>query len=290
MTGGYRDQEPSQKDLEQRAEAGDRSAANLLGDRYREGDAVSQDLNLAFRWYSRGADLGDRHAQNNLESMFLNGLGCERDRARAIDWYRKSAEQGLAIALYNLAKRYYGGDGIDQDYAEARNWFEKASAQGETWASCELGTMHRFGEGVPRNLLAAAEFHLIAAEAGDDVALGNIAEYHAELEGVALSGSQLASLFLSRIYNRGFGVDKSQPMTWAWIYCAKKYGLSDVYPDTAQEVDEAYHFYHTCITLENRKEGQRLLRNLRAAHARGTGKPGRAKGSGTHQHRPRKQP
>jgi len=278
-------------ELERRAEAGDGAAANLLGDHYREGGAVSQDLNLAFRWYSRGAEFGDREAQNNLGTLFLDGLGCERDKAQAIHWYRKSAEQGQPTAQYNLAKRYYGGDGIDQDYAEARKWFEKAAAQGETWASCELGTMHRFGQGVPRNLLAAAEFHLIAAEAGDDVAiLGNIAEYRAELEVMALSGSQLASLFLSRIYNRGFGVDKSQPMTWAWIYCAKKYGLSDVYPDTAQELDEAYHFYHMCITSENRKEGQRLLRNLRAAHARRTGKSGRAKEGGTLRHRPRKQP
>jgi TPR repeat protein len=161
-------------ELERRTEAGDGAAASLLGDRYSEGDAVSQDFNPAFRCYSRGADLGDREAQNNLGLMFLNGLGCERDPARAIDWYRKSAEQGLAIAQYNLAKRYYGGDGIDQDYAEARKWFEKASVQSEARASCELGTMHRFGQGVPRNLLAAAEFHLIAAEAGDDVAiLGN---------------------------------------------------------------------------------------------------------------------
>ena len=71
-------QEPPQKDLEQRAEAGDGAAANLLGDHYREGDIVSQDLNLAFRWYSRGAELGDREAQNNLGTLFLDGLGCER--------------------------------------------------------------------------------------------------------------------------------------------------------------------------------------------------------------------
>ena len=224
---------------------------------------------MAFFWYSRGAELGNAEAQNNLGTLLLDGLGCVRDPAQAIHWYRKSAEQGVAIAQYNLAKRYYAGDGIDQDYAEARKWFEKASVQGEAWASCELGTMHRFGQGVPRNLLAAAEFHLIAAEAGDDVAiLGNIAEYHAELEEMALSGSQLASLFLSRIYNRGFGVDKSQPMTWAWISCAKKYGSSDVYPDTAEEVAEAYAFYHMSITSENRKDGQKRLKDMRAAHNR----------------------
>jgi hypothetical protein len=42
-------------------------------------------------------------------------------------------------------------------------------------------------------------------------------QYRQELENVALSGSQLASLFLCKIYNWGFGADKSQSMTWAWI-------------------------------------------------------------------------
>jgi TPR repeat protein len=256
-------------ELEQRAESGDSTAACGLGDHYRTGDIVSQDWAMALRWYSRGADLGDPEAQNNLGTLFLDGLGCEQDPVQAIHWYRKSAEQGLAIAQYNLAKRYYGGDGIDQDYAEARKWFEKASVQGEAWASCELGTMHRFGQGVPRNLLAAAEFHLIAAEAGDDVAiLGNIAEYHAELDEIALSGSQLASWFLSRIYNRGLGVEKSQPMTWAWISCAKKCGSSDEDSDTAEGVADAYAFYRMSITSENRKEGQKRLQDMRRARAR----------------------
>jgi len=262
-------------ELEQQAGAGDGNAACGLGDHYRTGDVVPQDWGIAFRWYNRGAELGDREAQNNLGSMLLNGDGCEQDKAQAIHWYRKSAEQGLARAQYNLAKRYLHGDGVDQDYTEAIQWFWKAAVQGDTWARCEIGTMCRLGHGIERNLLVAAGFHLDAAEAGDELAvLGNIVEYRAELEEMALSGSQLASLYLSRIYNRGFGVDRSQAMTWAWISWAKKNCLRDVYTLTAQEVDEAYDFYHTGITLENREEGQRLLRSRRAAHTRRTGESG----------------
>jgi TPR repeat protein len=255
-------------ELEERAKAGDGVAACELGDHYRSGHILSQDWDMAFSWYRRGAALGNAGAQNNLGTMFLEGLGCERDKAQAIHWYRKSAEQGVAVAQWNLAKRYDLGDGIEQNSVEARKWFEKAAVQGYTDASRELGTIYRYGQGVPRNLLAAAEFHLVAAEAGDDVARGNIAAYRAELEDIALSGSQVASLFLSRIYNRGFGTEKSQPMTWAWIYFAKKHCLRDVYADTAKEVEEAYHFYHMGITSENRKEGQRLLKDMRAAHTR----------------------
>jgi len=40
-------------ELERQAEAGDGAVANMLGDHYRDGDIVSRDLNLAFRWYNR---------------------------------------------------------------------------------------------------------------------------------------------------------------------------------------------------------------------------------------------
>ena len=268
--------------LIQTAEVGEVSAAYQLGERYRLGSEVPLDNREALRWYRVAAEGGDAQAQNDLATMLLNELGCERDPAQAVQWYRKSAEQGLAIAQYNLAKRYLHGDGIEQDYARALEWFRRAAVQGEAWATCEMGTMYRLGQGVERNLLAAAEFHLIAAEKGDDVAiLGNLAEYRAELEKMALSGSQMASLFLSRIYNRGFGVEKSQPMTWAWISWAKKRCSCDTDAETVREVTEAFTFYH-CIPGEVRKEGERMLAELRAAKSKQPVKPRRVSKSGAH--------
>jgi TPR repeat protein len=186
-------------ELEQLAEAGDGAAACRIGEHYRTGDIVTQDWAMTFHWYSRGAELGDPAAQNNLGTMFLEGLGCKCDTAQAVHWYRKSAEQGPATAQYNLAKRYDFGDGIEQNSVEARKWYEKAAVQGYTDASREVGTIYQYGQGVPRNLLAAAEYHLIAAEERDDLAIGSLSRYRGELEEMALSGSQLASLFLSRI-------------------------------------------------------------------------------------------
>lgn len=257
-------------ELEQRANGGDGAAASILGDHYRTGDLVLQDDAMAFRWYSRGADLGDASAQNNLGSMLLNAIGCERAPNQAVYWYRKSAEQGLAIAQYNLGKRYYHGDGVEQDYAEARKWLEKAANQGESWASCEIGTMYWLGQGVERNLLAAADFHLIAAEGGDVLACQNLATYRKKLERLALSGNQMASLFLCRMYNRGFGADKSQSMTWAWIWWAKKHCQTDTDLEIAEEVDEAYSFYGMCISLEDRNLGEHSLARMREAHRKPT--------------------
>jgi TPR repeat protein len=259
---------PSIKQLKQQVEAGEGTSACKLGDRYREGIGVPQDSAAALQWYRRGAEIGDPEAQNNLGSMLLNGIACQSDAVQATYWFRKSAEQGNAVSQWNLAKRYLHGDGIDQNYAEAYKLFGKALLQGYTDAACEMGTMQWLGHGVGRNLLAAADFHLIAAEAGDSVACRNISEYRQELQNLALSGSQRASLFLCRIYNRGFGVEKSQSLTWTWILCAHKHCLPDSDADIAQEVTQTYDFYRQSITPANRNAGKEALGALRTADAR----------------------
>lgn len=268
----YMNKGPSLKQIKEQAEAGDGASACELGDRYRNGTGVKQDWATALQWYRRGAEFGEPEAQNNLGSMLLNGIGCPNDIAQAVYWYRKSAKQGNPVSQWNLAKRYLHGDGIAQDYSEAYEWFSKALLQGNTDAACEMGTMHWLGHGVERNLLAAADFHLIAAEAGDSVACGNLSEYREELQGLALSGSQMASLFLCRMYNRGFGVEKSQALTWAWILWAHKNCLPDSDAEIAEEVIKAYDFYRQCITPAHRKDGKQSLGALRAAYS----KPGPA--------------
>jgi hypothetical protein len=257
----------SLKELEHQAEV-DGSLACELGDRYRKGDGVQQDSAMAFHWYSRGAAKGDRDAQNNLGTMFLHGLNCQADKAQAINWYFKSAEQGNADAQWNIGKRYLHGDGIERNYTEAYQWFSKAAVQGCSEAYCEMGTMHRLGHGVHRNLLAAADFHLIAADRGDALACDNLREYNAEIQDMALSCSQMASLFLCRMYNRGFGVEKSQALTWTWILWSKKNCQPDTDAEIVEEVAEAYDFYRKHITSANRKEGERMLAMLREDHSK----------------------
>lgn len=194
------------------------------------------------------------------------------DKTKAISWYRRSAEQGCADAQWNLGTRYLHGDGVDADYAAAYGWLIKAAAQTHTSALCDLGTMHQLGHGVRRNFLAAADFHLIAAEKGDRLASDKLAAYRSELEEMALSGSQMASLFLGRMHNRGHGALASQAMTWGWIRWAQIGCVADPDDDIAQEVMEAYHFYRRCIASDERRRGERALTALRAAHRKRTRK------------------
>ena len=60
--------------LAQAAAAGAGSAAQELGERYREGVGVPQDYAQALHWYRVGAELGHPKAQNNLGSMLLKRI------------------------------------------------------------------------------------------------------------------------------------------------------------------------------------------------------------------------
>ena len=206
--------------------------------------------------------MGDRDAQNNLGTMLLHGIGCEADPERAVYWYTQSAGQGLAVAQYNLAHRLSNGEGIGQDHVQALHWFTEATRSGDIAAARELGTMYWLGEGVSANLLAAADFHLIAAEGGDDLACRNLVQYVDELQAIAITGSQMASFFLSRTFNRGFGVAKSQSWTWAWIRWAQERCAPDEDPEIVGDVEESYRFYQSVIPLKTRRKGERDLEAL----------------------------
>lgn len=249
--------------LASRAEAGDSAAAFELGEIYREGEQVAQDWKAAFLWYHLGATQGDPEAQNNLGTMYLSGLGCEADPTLATHWYRQSARQGNAVAQFNLGKRFQVGDGVDLDLTEAIHWFSLAAEQGNTDATCDLGTMMRFGHGGTRDLVSAAALHIAAAQAGDPVAVGNLSDYREELQDLALSGNAAAAMRLSQIHNLGLGVEKSMPLTWAWIRWARECCQPCDDEDLAAEIASAYGFYRNSLDADDRKHGDRVVRALR---------------------------
>lgn len=254
--------------LKTAAEGGDASAAAELGDLYRLGTGLTQSWPNAFRWYLAGAVLGDRDAQNNVATCYLDGLGHRRDVREAIGWYKKSAEQGNVEALWNLGKRYLHGDGVPTDYAAAMRCFSAAAEQGNMEALCEMGTMYRFGQGVERNLVAAADMHVTAALDGDSVAMGNLSDYHEELEGIALAGSQIASLCLAKMYDRGLGVEKDQAAMFAWLLWARKNCPPDRVGSYADEVEERYDFYRSALHRDVVRRGKARYLDLKKRQTR----------------------
>jgi TPR repeat protein len=248
------------------AKRGDMAAQFDLATRYREGNDVPESYPDALLWYRKAADAGHPDAMTDLGSMLLNGMGCKADAAEAFKWFEMAAKMGDAIGCYCVAMLYLHGDGVEIDLQQAFDWLSEAARQGrDTETFRELGTMFRFGQGTERNLIAAAEFHLIAAKDGDICAMGHICDYLDELQDIALTGNTIASRCLMEIHNLGLGAKKSMPLTWTWAKWLKENCPPSELADEAAENEEAYAFYKDCLSDDDRKQGERVLKALISA-------------------------
>ena len=113
------------------AKLGNADAQYNLGVMYRAGEGVSQDNNIAAKWYTLAAEQGHASAQYNLSTMYDNGQGVPQNYKTAMKWCRLAAEQGYALAQYNLATMYQFGHGITQDNIYAHMWYSIAALSGD---------------------------------------------------------------------------------------------------------------------------------------------------------------
>ena len=79
------------------------------------------------------AEQGDASAQNKLGERYEKGKGARPNLTEAAKWYRRAAMQGNAWAQQNLGLMYQKGAGVTRDYVEAYCWFELAVRTGGDW-------------------------------------------------------------------------------------------------------------------------------------------------------------
>lgn len=116
--------------LLQRAEQGEVDAQFSLGINYEFGwRGVSQDYEIALKWYQLAAEQGDSSAQTALGDMYKEGKGVLQNYKAAFKWYELAAEQGDFFAQIKLGDMYYEGKGI-KDYIRAHMWWNIAASQG----------------------------------------------------------------------------------------------------------------------------------------------------------------
>ncbi|MBS0327966.1 MAG: toll/interleukin-1 receptor domain-containing protein [Proteobacteria bacterium] len=120
------------------ADDGNAAAGNAIGDLYRAGRGVPQDLNRAVAWYRWAADRGSAAAQLTLGYLYANGQGVTADDARAVELYERAAHQGLPGALNNLGFMYEHGRGVAHDLGEAAILYRRAAELGNKDAEGNL--------------------------------------------------------------------------------------------------------------------------------------------------------
>jgi TPR repeat protein len=139
----------------------------LLGQLFRSGVSVSEDLEEALKWYTKAAEQGDAKAQYFIGIMYHLGHGVIQDLEKAAGFYLKAAEQGMAEAQYFIGQLYYFGQGVIQDLEKAADFYLKAAEQGMADAQAFLGFMYDVGRGIPQDKKEAVVWYTKASEQGN---------------------------------------------------------------------------------------------------------------------------
>jgi TPR repeat protein len=80
--------------LTKAAGTGSAEAARRLGELYRDGTSVIQNLGQAREWLQRAADKGDTVAERDLGEIYAQGAGVQKDPRQAYAWLALAASHG----------------------------------------------------------------------------------------------------------------------------------------------------------------------------------------------------
>lgn len=246
---------PSQSGtLLQRAEAGDPKSQFELASAYEAGTGVTQNDELAVKWYRAAAGQDYPPAENRLGVMYSRGAGVNRDKTEALRWYKRAAKHRLPEACFNVAISYYNGDGVPEDPDLAYAWMLVAKDAGDRGAQeaanrmadelrglvyfskYKLAALYTRGDEIPQDLSHAAQLYLELAnqEIPENVIAGDaqykMCELYATGKGVSLDYAQARSwckkaakhgvgfayVVLGRMAEQGIGEEKNVSQAADW--------------------------------------------------------------------------
>ena len=127
--------------LEQAAMLGHPPAQLQLGELYKTGQGVDQDLAQARVWFRRAANGGNVLAMHRVGVMTARGEGGSANTPEAVGWFEQAANRGLVDSQYNLGAIYHpSGEGEAQpgniqDAGKAYYWYSLAAKNGDEQAT-----------------------------------------------------------------------------------------------------------------------------------------------------------
>lgn len=108
-----------------------------LGELFKSGQGIDQDLGQARVWFRRAANGGNVLAMHRIGVMTARGDGGPADSQEAIAWFERAANYGLVDSQYNLGAIYHPtGDATSaiQDAGKAYYWYALAARNGDAAA------------------------------------------------------------------------------------------------------------------------------------------------------------
>ena len=247
----YYDGEIVDKDIEKAKEffeksgtLGNSQAFLLLGEIFEDEDNISK----ANEFFELSAKMNNPDALLSLGFRYLEGKGVNKDILKALEYLEKSSKYNNPKALFNLGMLYLNGEGVNKDYLKAKEYFEKSASLDHPNASFHLGMLYFNGKG------GIKQDYKKAKECFEFSAVFNNCESYAN-----------SLLYLGKIYENGFGVEKS--LSEAIKYYKKSadlnntdaiYNLGMLYFFNKKDYKQA-RYYYELIEKENYPD---VLNNL----------------------------
>ncbi len=120
--------------------AGDADAQFNLGQAYKLGRGVPEDLALAEEWYRKAALQGHYQAQDAYGlTLFQNNK-----RTEAVEWLERSAARGEPRAQLVLGTMLFNGDSVKKDWVRAYALLTRSSASGLPQGAQTLAQMDQY--------------------------------------------------------------------------------------------------------------------------------------------------
>ena len=244
-------------------------AEDKLGDMYRCGEGVRQNLDEAVKWYEKGAEHENEESMASLGYIYAKEEEM-KDEARSAYWNLQAAKEGNVVAMFNTGYHYANGIGVEQDYVAAMAWYKKAAEAGEEDSMEELGDLYYFGNGVAKDYTLAKEWYEKAIMAGNEtplMPLGTIyyyrQDYKKAMEFYLKAANDdnkyqhIAEARIGDLYMEGAGVEQDLSKTVEWYkksaghcYANAMRILGDLYAEgngVAQDMAKAREWYRKAL-------------------------------------------
>lgn len=186
---------------------GDLDACDYAADSYKEGDETHQDINEAFKYYSKACDLNSGYGCRwfgLFQDPDFNEYKIPKSYKNSSSAYRKGCNLGDSTSCNNLATAYKQGKGIGLDLAIARKYYIQACTQMDDGDACaNLGYMYDEGQGVTIDKSLAAKYYAMGCDQFDEgMSCFNLANFFYNGEGVQENKSR-AKAYYSKACENG---------------------------------------------------------------------------------------
>jgi TPR repeat protein/polyhydroxyalkanoate synthesis regulator phasin len=214
------------------AKIGEKNCQSHIGNLYRFGYGVSQDLILAADWLKKAADQNQMSAQEALGVMYRNGHGVDKNFSESYRLIKLSADQGHLPAINSLGNSYRLGVGVPQNHLEAFKYYKIAADRGNAFAQANLANAYRLGQGTEKNTDLAFDWALKSSKQNNPAGHNVMGLLFRDGKGVKQDTQQAISFFklaseskqeptsfsnLASIYYRGIGVPIDYEEASKWL-------------------------------------------------------------------------